>query len=418
MLGGDADAGVFHVERRTLARLAPRKAHGSTFRGVADRVAHEVAEGAGDFLLGAEEHRGGFGDDFDAVAPTAQRPRIRSKALDERLHVDRLLHRRRRRRFERGECQQVLDEALHALRLVAHQVDVTPRGRRVGLLLAQRLEKPADHGKGRAHLVGDVGDELAAHALEALELRDVAREQQALAFTVGNYLEGQQAPLDVRRAKLDRARIVAAFEVRGELRNAHQVRNRRAGVARRVKLQVQARRVVAPRDALVLEDHHAVGKRARRLAPARERVGQGRLAARGLAPRTMHEREQLVPHAAEARRLRRLALLEPAAEQVEMPQVAREQCKQQEGEAGPTPLRLENDADGGGCDGERRDPEKAPGQARCDAGAGHEPALLSASAWSGTDSPPRGPSRRARRGRWARAPRAGAGCARRPCVPR
>ena len=45
---------------------------------------------------------------------------------------------------------------------------------------------------------------------------------------------------------------------------------------RRVDLEVQLRGVVAPGDALAVEDHHAVGQRARGLAPARERRARAR----------------------------------------------------------------------------------------------------------------------------------------------
>src|SRR6185295_15715482 len=68
VLGRDADAGVLDVEGRAVAGGVPAKAHLAAFRRIADRVAHEVAQGAGDLLLAAEQAHAAFLLDGDAMA--------------------------------------------------------------------------------------------------------------------------------------------------------------------------------------------------------------------------------------------------------------------------------------------------------------------------------------------------------------
>src|SRR5258708_30304827 len=183
MLGRDADPGVLDLEDRAVARGAPPEPHAPVLGRVADGVAHQVAEGARDLLLASQQVHAGLGADLDRVAPAAQGARLGAEAIEELVHVDALLKRRRRGRLERGEREEILDPALHAPRLVVPEVEVATR-RVLVLLVAQGLEEAGDHGERRAQLVRDVGHELAAHALDLLELGHVAREHQALVLAV------------------------------------------------------------------------------------------------------------------------------------------------------------------------------------------------------------------------------------------
>src|SRR5690349_10967200 len=55
VLRGDADARVLDIESRPLFRLAPAQRDRTVLRRIPDRVAHEIAEGAGELLLAADE---------------------------------------------------------------------------------------------------------------------------------------------------------------------------------------------------------------------------------------------------------------------------------------------------------------------------------------------------------------------------
>src|SRR5688572_21099567 len=55
VLGFDADAGVLDAEARTLRALAPGQRHGAACGRVPDRVADQIAEGAGELRVHPEE---------------------------------------------------------------------------------------------------------------------------------------------------------------------------------------------------------------------------------------------------------------------------------------------------------------------------------------------------------------------------
>src|SRR6185437_4108868 len=124
-----------------------------------------------------------------------------------------------------------------------------------------------------------------------------------------------------------------------ELGDADEMGDRGAGVLRRIDLQVHARVVVAPRDAVSIEDHHAVGKRARGLTPTLDDPRELRFPARARAPGADDQRVERVPCAAGTRRLRRLAALEPEPERSPLPQVVEELREEEDREEHPTPLR-------------------------------------------------------------------------------
>ena len=68
---------------------------------------------------------------------------------------------------QRGEGQQVVDDALHARGLLLHHREVVALALRIELELAHRLEKADQHGERRAQLVRHVGHEVAPHRLDA-----------------------------------------------------------------------------------------------------------------------------------------------------------------------------------------------------------------------------------------------------------
>src|SRR6185436_4796368 len=124
VLGLDADAGVLDAEARAVVRLAPGERDRAARRGVADGVAHQVAERAGELGFHAQQVAGRFDLGPDRVFSAGKRFGIGPQPLQERLYRYALVGGRRRRRIERRKREQVLDDALHARSLVLHHPDV------------------------------------------------------------------------------------------------------------------------------------------------------------------------------------------------------------------------------------------------------------------------------------------------------
>src|SRR3954468_8618146 len=175
----DADTRIGDAERGAVRAVVPGDGHFAAGRRVADSVGNEVAEGARDLRLGAEQIDLRPAFDADRMAALRERRGVGAEALEQRRDAH-PLGRRRRRRLEHREREQVLDDALHAGALLAHHADVVAYALRVELELAHGLQETYQHRERRTQLVRDVGDEIAPHGLDALRLGDVAREQQRL----------------------------------------------------------------------------------------------------------------------------------------------------------------------------------------------------------------------------------------------
>ena len=148
----------------------------------------------------------------DAVAlPVARRERrgLRHQLLGERVEVD-VAHLHEVRLLGLGEQEQVVDEARHAVKFVADQLD------RVAALVgivAEQLEVAADDRDRRAQLVPGVGDEFLLHGerrLQAIEHR-VERPPELGELVVAFDLD---APREVRLA--DRSRGLGELAQGGE----------------------------------------------------------------------------------------------------------------------------------------------------------------------------------------------------------
>ena len=182
-------------------------------RRVADGVRHEVAERARELLAGARDRRGGADVERDLVLAAGQRLRV-GRGLEQQRHdVEAVVGHRVVLALERGQREEVADEALHVARLVLHEAEVARALARVEVEVLHRLDEAGDDGQRRLELVRDVGDEVAAHPRDRLDLRDVAREQHLLAHAEGNELQRQRAPRAVDRGDEDRSRVVAGIDV-------------------------------------------------------------------------------------------------------------------------------------------------------------------------------------------------------------
>jgi len=125
--------------------------------------------------------------DADVVAAGRQRCDLLAHLGQQRPHVDDLFLRRRRAGFEGREREQVVDQALHAAGLVGGKREVVRGlvGRNLSRprpdAVAQGLDETRHHGQRGLEFMRDIGDEIAAHGFESLELGHVARQQQGMA---------------------------------------------------------------------------------------------------------------------------------------------------------------------------------------------------------------------------------------------
>ncbi len=270
MLRRDAHAGVLHGKGRAFFAVAPADGHLSSGRRVADGVAHQVAEGARQLGLRPEQVFCGCSHESNFVAAGGQRLGIGAQAVEERRDAHALLQ-RRRGGLQGGQREQVLDDVLHAPRLLAHHADVVAHALCIERQIAHRLQEADQHRERRAQLVRDIGDEIAPHRLDALGLRHVAREQKLVRAAVG---DDQQHDGGVVALHARRRCVLARGQVVDEMRVADQVGDRLAEVAPGVDLQVRRRGAVAPLDAVgSVQDDDAVGQRLRGAAKACQRFG-------------------------------------------------------------------------------------------------------------------------------------------------
>ena len=84
--------------------------------------------------------------------------------------------------FDAGEVQELGDHLAHAFDFDLDAVEEFGAGGGVvGGAVLQGFDEGAEGGEGRAQLVGDVGDEVAADGFGLAEVGEIAEEDQALA---------------------------------------------------------------------------------------------------------------------------------------------------------------------------------------------------------------------------------------------
>ncbi len=162
-LGGDADAGVRHLEQRIGAVAAHGDAHGAAGIGVAQGVREQVHDDLLEALgIAVDDRRMEDGRQRDALVGERVGERRRLRAGDGReVHGDGV--EQQTGAFRLGERGQVVEQAGKAQRLVVHR-------REVGRLVLQdavlrRLHAREDAHHRCAQLVGEVGDALLASDL-------------------------------------------------------------------------------------------------------------------------------------------------------------------------------------------------------------------------------------------------------------
>ena len=165
VLGIDPDPGVLDGQDGARAHPLPGDRHRAAFGRVADRVRDEVHDGASEFVR-VPDHAHVFDLAGDLVAPHRERPPFADDVLDQLGHRDHFGLFGRRPLvlvLQLREREEVVQDALHAARLLAHERTVVfDHLLRNRPLFALHVEEPADHGQGRAELMAHVRDEVAA----------------------------------------------------------------------------------------------------------------------------------------------------------------------------------------------------------------------------------------------------------------
>jgi hypothetical protein len=155
-----------------------------------------------------------------------------------------------------------LYQLLHASRLFRGGLQVLRDfgRRRVVQRIERRLDKTQRHRQRCFQFVRNVGDKIATHGGELLQLRHVAHQQQRASRGKGRRLDLQRAPGIPLRLQVKRgAAMVRAVEICQELRLTQQVRDATAGIGRGLEPEAGFGLQVHPLDGTVpVEDERAV----------------------------------------------------------------------------------------------------------------------------------------------------------------
>ena len=177
--------------------------------------------------------------------------------------------------------------------------------------------------------MGDVGDEIAAHGLDALEIRDVAGEHERLPVAIGHELHREHVFAAPRLAQGERLAVVLPLQVVDELRLAHQEGNALPEVARAVQAEMLLGYGIAPIDAVRrVQYDQAVGHGRARLPEILERRGQPGLALALPAQHAVEIAEDAIPQAAPGRHRFRVRVAQPPGEERDVPQVVEQQRRE------------------------------------------------------------------------------------------
>ena len=302
----------------------PRQRDRAAVGRVADRVRHEIAEGARELVARAGDERGvvrGQSRD-DRVPAGRQRPRLRGELGDQGAHRERHVDRRVLLALERGQREEIVDETLHVARLLRDEAQETLPLPRVEVEVLQRLDEARDDGERRLELVRDVGDELAPHPRRGFDPRDVPREQELLLVAVGHDLDRQGHTRLALRRDDDRLGKVAGLEIADHFGLAHEIADHLPLVALGIEAQMGTRACVGEADAIrVVEHHDAFGNRLGRGGEPLEPLREAALHGDAGADAPVEAGEGLPPAAAPLGHRGIERPFGPAREQVELPEV-------------------------------------------------------------------------------------------------
>ena len=215
----NADAVVGDAEPHALVDRLPADRDLAAMMAVLHRVVREVEEGltqAG----GVRDHpnrrvAGGPAHEPD-LASLGNRPDPFEQRRHDVLRIEHLQREVRRARLDGGQVEQLVDELGEVIGLaldlrgeVAHRGGVVDRARR------ECLGKQLDRGQRRAQLVPDVGDEVAAHALDTPQRGDIVqRQHQATANRHG--INGKAPGTEMAEVRLAAGHLAARDRLAGD----------------------------------------------------------------------------------------------------------------------------------------------------------------------------------------------------------
>ena len=130
----------------------------------------------------------------------------------------------------------------------------------------QGFEKTGEHGERSAQFVRNIGDKIAAHAVEAVGLRHILDLHEPPVAGIGNHVDRQHAVLGTIRAQRQWPAEIGFLQVVNKLRLAHQIDDRLAAVGADHQPQLRLGRGVAEKNVIILiEQDNAIGQRLPRL---------------------------------------------------------------------------------------------------------------------------------------------------------
>jgi hypothetical protein len=160
---------------------------------------------------------------------------------DDRHEIDQLVGSDMRLELQPGERQQVVDQTAHAVRLVQHDGEEALLRLGVGAgRPLHGLDEAAQGGERRAQLVAGIGDEIAAHPVDAAQFGYVLERQQEQVLPRAFYMERRDADdIDPLGGKplgmLDLVRLVGGDGLAHHVEDARRAearRNMKAGLER------------------------------------------------------------------------------------------------------------------------------------------------------------------------------------------
>ena len=159
-----------------------------------------------------------------------------------------------------------------------------------------------DHGQRRAHFVRHVGDEIAAHRFETLDVRHVAGKQQFLVVAERDQLDRQHMARHTGGRHQQPGSRIAAFQQGDELGLSDQIGERQADIAPEVDPELLLGNAIDGFDEVgALKDDDTIGHRLHGFALALQQVQQVLPVLCGDAIAPMHGRENVAPYAAAGR---------------------------------------------------------------------------------------------------------------------
>jgi hypothetical protein len=262
------------------------------------------------------------------MASCRQHANVGEDVLQQGRGTDPVFQRRRRIGFQRGKGQQILDQLLHAPRLLAGGMQVTGNFGRRGIrqCVLRRLDETQGHRQRCLQFVRDIGNEVAPHGGQLLQLGHVAHQQQGAPGGERRGLQLQDAPRIALGLELQRhAAMVGTVEVGQELGFAQQMGDAAAGIHRGLEPEADFRLQVHPLDgAVAVEDQHAVGQGFGGAAEAQQFLGGLLALGAGQASAPVQGFEGRAPGAAGAGGRRTQRTAGPMHQAQDHPQLAQE----------------------------------------------------------------------------------------------